>query len=317
MNRRSAVSRLATASAGFLFAAVSKSAPQALPDFSPPAQGATFHSDSVLVLLDVSVKSDDGRFVPGLHKENFSIFEDGKLQEIRVFDAADRPVTLGIVLDESRSMIPKKADVLSAARALIQESNPMDEVFVLHFNETARRGLPADVPFSSDPRELMVALSRGVPGGKTALYDGLTESLKHLNGGTRSKKSVVLISDGGDTASRRSRKETVETVERSAATIYAIGLYDPEDPDSDPGFLRRIAKLSGGETYLPANSSDMLGVCRRIAREIRTRYTMGYVPQARRGPERFRNIQVRASDLEHGKLNIRTRSGYKYDETTR
>lgn len=316
MDRRSAVSKLATAGAGFLFAAVSKSAAQAIPDFTPPPQESTFRSSSVLVLLDVSVKDDDGRFVPGLHKENFSVLEDGKPQDIRVFDPEDRPVTVGIVLDESRSMIPKKADVLTAARTLIQESNRLDEVFVLHFNEKISRGLPADVAFSSDPRELLVALSRGVPGGKTALYDGLSEGLKHLNRGSRSKKTLVLISDGGDTASRRSRKETLDIVERNAATIYGIGLYDAEDPDHDTGFLRRIAKVSGGETYLPTNSSDMVKACRQIAKEIRTRYTIGYVPQASSGPNRFRNIEVRARDLEHGKLNIRTRSGYRYDAET-
>jgi Ca-activated chloride channel homolog len=313
MNRRSAVTRLAAAGAGFVFTARAPSAPQVLPDFAPPPQESTFRSESALVLLDVSVKDDDGRFVPGLRKENFFVLEDGKPQHLRVFDAEDRPVTVGIVVDDSRSMIPKKADVLTAARTFIEESNRLDEVFVLHFNEKISRGLPSDVPFSSDPVQLMAALSRGFPGGKTALYDGLSEGLMHLNRGSRSKKTLVLISDGGDTASHRSRKETIDMVERSAATIYGIGLFDAEDPDHDTGFLRRIAKVSGGETYLPANSSDMVRACRRLAKEIRTRYTIGYVPQASRDAGHFRNIQVRARDLEHGKLNVRTRSGYKYE----
>lgn len=314
MNRRCAVSRLAAASAGFVLTAIAKPAPQA--GASDSERNATFRSDVALVLLDVSVKDDQGRFVPGLHKENFTIHEDGRPQKITIFDVEDRPVTVGIVLDESRSMIPKRGEVLTAARTLINESNRQDEVFVLHFNDRVSRGLPSNVPFSSNRQELMAALSRGVPGGKTALYDGVWEGLNQLKLGKRDKKTLVVVSDGGDTASRHNRKQTLDMVERSAATIYGIGLYDPEDPDHDPGFLRRLAKVSGGETFLPASPSDMVNACQRIAKEIRTRYTVGYVPKAGRETDKSRNIQVRVRDLAHGDLNVRTRRGYRYDAAT-
>jgi len=300
MDRRSALQMLAAASAGPLF---------------NPQQELTFRSDVGLVLLDVSVKDNQGRFVSGLGKESFSVFEDGQLQRITLFDPEDRPATMGILLDESHSMTPKRPEVLVAARALIEKSNPMDEVFILHFNETVVPGLPAAVPFSSDTKALLAALSREVPPGNTALFDGVCEGLKRLRLGRRDKKALVLISDGGDNASRRSREETLAMVERSNATIYAIGLYVEDVPSNDTAFLRRIAKTSGGVAYLPSTTDEMLSVCRRIAGEIRTRYTVGYVPSDTRGAKSLRRIEVRARDHRHGKLIVRTRSGYQRDES--
>ena len=308
MNRRLTVRTLVTASAGcFLAAWPAGASPQDQP------KDYTLRSDVVLVLLDVSVKDDQGRFVPGLVKGNFRVFEDGKAQRITVFDAEDRPVTLGILLDESLSMTPKRREALAAAEALIAESNRHDEVFVLHFNETVTPGLPPGVAFSGNIQQLRAALSRGAPSGKTALNDALVAGLRHLGLGQRDKKTLVLVSDGGDTASEHSRRETLDMVQRSIATIYTIGLYDPNDPDHDPGFLRRLAKMSGGEAYLPSSPKELLPLCRQIAKEIRTRYTIGYTPDWRPGANSPRRMQVRASAPGHVQLRVRARSSYRYE----
>jgi Ca-activated chloride channel homolog len=309
MDRRSALRSLAAGGAVSFLTGFSRSGP---PHRAP--QDSLFRSEALLVLLDVSVKDNRGHFVPGLTRDNFTVLEDGQPQTVTVFDSEDRPVTMGLLLDESRSMTLKRREVIAAARALIEESNRLDEVFVLHFNDRVSMGLPAALPFSSDRKQLLAALSREVPGGKTALYDGLWEGMKHLRLGRRDKKCLVLISDGGDTASRRRRPEMFELTERSTATIYAIGLHDPEDPDRDPGFLRRLAKTSGGEAYLPSGTEEMLGLCRQIAKEIRTRYTVGYIPKARRGRKSFHNLEVRARDPQRGRLHVLTRSGYRSDE---
>lgn len=102
-------------------------------------------------------------------------------------------------------------------------------------------------------------------------------------------------------------------VERSAATIYGVGLYDRGDPDRDPGFLRRIARISGGESYLPA-PAEILNVCQRIAKEIRSRYTLGYLATPHREAGALRSIEVRARDSRYRKLGVLTRSSYRYDE---
>jgi VWFA-related protein len=313
MNRRSALRTLVAGSAGsflsssFLSSGLSAAAGgEEPPDF-------VLRSDSVLVMLDVSVKDRQGRFVPGLEKRDFSVLEDGKAQTISVFDSEDRPVDMGILVDQSGSMIPKRLDTITAAETLIEDSNPQDEVFILHFNDRVTPGLPADVPFSGQRQALRDALARGFPSGKTALNDAVADGLDHLKLGMRDKKTLVLISDGGDNASAHTRQKTLEMVESGIATIYAIGVYDDDDPDRDPAFLRRLANTSGGEAYFPSAIQELAPVCRHIAKEIRTRYTVGYVPHAI-GRNSVRRIQVVASTPDHGRLNVRARTRYRYDE---
>ena len=274
----------------------------------------TIRSDVRLVLLDVSVKEREGGFVSGLSKDSFAVFENGRRQQITAFANDDLPVTVGILVDESYSMTPKRADVLTAAQTFIEESNPRDEVFVLNFNDKVTRGLPDRMLFSDDIGQLHSALNRGIPEGKTALNDAIVAGLKQLELGRRDKKTLVVISDGGDNASKLKRREMLDMVESSVATIYAIGLYDNDDPDRDPGILRELTKISGGEAYFPASPSGMVSVCRRIAKDIRTRYTIGYIPQAENGASSLRHIRVRVSARGHARLSARTRSSYRYDE---
>ena len=276
----------------------------------------TIRSDVRLVLLDVNVKNREGGFVSGLSKENFAVFENGQRQPITVFADDDLPVTIGILVDESFSMRPKRAEVLSAAHTFIEESNPRDELFVLNFNDSVTRGLPDGILFSDNIQQLRSALHRGIPLGKTALYDAVAAGLAQLELGKRDKKTLVVISDGGDNASRHTRREMLDMAERSIATVYAIGLYDNDDPDRDPGILRELAKISGGEAYFPENSSGMTAICRRIAKDIRTRYTIGYTPQPVNGVGSLRRVRVRVSAAGHTRLSVRTRTSYRYDDVS-
>jgi Ca-activated chloride channel homolog len=279
----------------------------------PDSDTLTFHSDVRLVLLDVNVKDRDGRMVPGLTKDNFTVLENGRPQRITVFDHNDLPVTVGILVDESRSMSSKRTEVLTAAQTFIEESNPRDQIFVLNFNDKVTRGLPPDVLFSGNPAELHSALYRGYPEGKTSLRDAVMAGLRQLELGQRDKKTLIVISDGGDTASEHTRGQMLDQVLRSIATIYTIGLFDADDPDRDPGILRQLARITGGEAYFPENASVMVPVCRKIAKEIRTRYTIGYLPQSLNGAASLRHVQVNVSASGHSKLTVRARSSYRYD----
>jgi VWFA-related protein len=274
----------------------------------------TIRSDVRLVLLDVRVNDGEGRLVSGLSKENFSAVENGRPQRITVFDHNDLPVTVGILVDESQSMITKRADVLTAAQIFIEESNRQDQVFVLNFNDRVTPGLPDNLLFSDDLQQLRSALYRGVPAGKTALNDAVVAGLKQLELGKRDKKALIVISDGGDNASKHTRREMLGAVEKSIATIYTIGLFSADDPDRDPSILRQLAKISGGEAYSPEDASKMAPVCRGIAKDIRTRYTIGYLPQSGNGAKSLRHIQVRVSAPGQVRLIARTRSSYRYDE---
>jgi len=306
MKRRLIARKLVIISAVSVFASLAAALPQEVPP------GYTIHSDVRLVLLDVAVTEHDGGLVAGLKKEDFEVTENGLRQPITVFANNDIPVTAGILVDESLSMAPKRAEVLAAAETLIAKSNPSDEIFVLNFNERVTRGLPDGVLFSDDIGQLRSALRRGMPEGRTALNDAIIVGLQQLNLGRRDKKTLILISDGGDNASHAKRGEMLERVERSLATIYTIGLSSPGEPDRDPGLLKELARTSGGEAYFPTDLSNLAIICRSIAKQIRSRYTIGYAPQAGRFGA-LRHIRVYVSASGHSRLIARTRTSYRYE----
>jgi VWFA-related protein len=305
MQRRTVIHNLMIAGAVSLLSRRSRAdaPPKEQPDF-------VIRSDVRLVLLDVSVRKPGDGWVPGLNKSNFEVEENGRTQEITIFGNNDMPVTVGILVDNSRSMASKRTEVLNAATTFIRESNPEDEIFVLTFNETVRRGLPKDLLFSGDINQLVAALSRGTPEGRTALNDAVIDGLEQLHLGKRDKKTLVLISDGGDNASRHTRREMLDEVERNLATIYTIGIFDPDDTETDAGLLRRLSHVSGGLSYFPENPHQMTQVCKDIAKDIRTRYTLGYSPSPH-GPS-LRRISVRVFAPDQPRLVARTRLSYRY-----
>jgi Ca-activated chloride channel homolog len=273
-------------------------------------------NDVRLVLLDVSVQNHAGNFEPGLSKQNFTVLENNQPQTISVFDNQDAPVTMGILVDSSASMTPRRGAVVVAAGYLAAESNPEDEVFILNFNDSVKPGLPDGVLFSDNIQQLRAALNRETPRGKTALYDAVADGLKQLEAGRRGRKTLVLISDGGDNASVHKRAETIDLVERSAATIFTIGLFEEGAYDADPGILRELAKISGGEALFPKDADDGLAAaCHHIAKEIRTRYTIGYVPRDDKNAAPLRHIHVNVSAPGQSGLTVLTRKSYRYDQS--
>lgn len=271
----------------------------------------TIRTTSRLVLLDVSVKDSTGGLISDLGKENFQVFEDGKPQQITQFAHSDVPVTVGLVVDESGSMRQKQPEVITAAIGFIHASNPQDEFFVINFNEKPRRGLPDIQLFSDDAEQLRAALWLGVPEGRTALYDAIEMALHQLDFGRRDKKTLVVISDGGDNVSTHKLDAVMHDVLDSVATIYTIGIFDEDDPDQNPGVLKRIAEVSGGRAYLPQKLEEIGPICREIAKDIRTRYTIGYVPQGA-GSASERHIKVLARSGSGQKLVVRTRTSYLF-----
>jgi Ca-activated chloride channel family protein len=267
-------------------------------------------TDVELVLLDVSVRDPKGGYVSGLAKEDFKIFENGAPQKITQFASADMPVTVGLVMDDSGSMRYKRPEVITAGLVFIGASNPLDQIFVINFNDRVRRGLPETVPFTDDINLLRAALSNNMPQGRTALYDAIAVALKHLESGRRDKKTLVVVSDGGDNVSAHSLKELMLLVQESRATIYTVGIFDSDDPDSNPRVLERIAKLSGGESFLPRELDQIIPICKKIAKDIRNRYTIGYTPVRTGDRGALRKIHVVATVPDRGKLLVRTRTSY-------
>jgi VWFA-related protein len=268
----------------------------------------TAHAD--LVLLDVSVKGEKGGYVSNLTKENFRIYENGKLQTISQFGKEDTPITVGLVLDDSHSMRPKRADVINAALSFVDASNPNDEMFVTHFNDRVRHGLPPGTMFTDDAEILRQALWNNPAEGMTALYDGILDGLHQLEFGKQDKKSLVVITDGGDNASKSSFKDVEDAVQQTRAIIYTVGVFDEEDQDRNPGLLRRLAAISGGVAYIPQRLDELPQICRGIAKDIRNRYSIGYVPVRNSEKSSLRSIKVTVVGAGNQKLIIHARTSY-------
>jgi Ca-activated chloride channel homolog len=280
------------------------------PAVERPEQTFKLTATAELVLLDVSVNDATGLHVPGLDKSNFEIYEDGRLQTITHFSSADVPVTVGLVIDTSGSMRVVHPQVVMASLVFAHASNQQDEMFVVNFNDRANLGLPAYLPFTDDAAKLREALLISVAEGRTALYDALVLSLNHLEMGKRDKKTIVLVSDGGDNSSNHRFDDVMRVVRESRATIYAIGLFDEDDHDQNPGLLERLARISGGAFFQPKNVSEVADICRQIASDIRNRYTIGYVPLRSGEKGSLRKIKVVVRQAGVRKLTVRTRTSY-------
>ena len=278
-----------------------------LPQTSALDREFTISADVELVILDVSVKDPKGGFVSGLVKDNFRVYENKKEQSIKYFSHADIPVTVGLVIDNSGSMRPKRAEVITAALTFVHASNPRDEMFVVTFNDKVRRGLPEDALFTDNAEMLRTALWKGASEGRTAMYDALGYSLKYLDKGRMDKKTLILVSDGGDNASSVGKGEVMRQVLESRATIYTIGIFDEDDPDRNPDILQKLAQVSGGEYFQLRTLDEVVPVCRKIAADIRNRYTVAYIPSRPDAPQSARLLKVTASSPSHPRLIVHTR----------
>jgi Ca-activated chloride channel family protein len=281
--------------------------PRHLPQSTFAGQG-TISVETALVVLPVRVTGANGDFVSGLTREQFRVYEDGRPREITLFQQEDTPVTVGLVVDHSRSMGPNLPNVATAVSAFAQSSNPDDEMFVVDFSDNVSVELPGGKPFTSNPRELAQAVSEVSARGMTALYDALAEGLKHLELGRSEKKALIIVSDGGDNASGRKYADVLEMARRSQVVIYAIGLIDSHE-EENPGVLRRLCKDTGGLAFFPTEGQSISDISTSIAHDLREQYTIGFAPE-KRYDDSFRKIRVEVSDRGRGKLQVRTRSGY-------
>lgn len=284
----------------------------ALAQQASPQDRAVFSARSDLVVVHVTVLERRSGFVAGLPQEAFTVYEDGRPQAIRFFSNEDSPVTVGLIVDNSTSMQRKRDALIAAGMAFAQSSHPDDELFALHFNERVWAGLPPDRPFTSDLGELRQALQRSTARGRTAFFDAVASGIAHAQKGRAQKKVLVVISDGGDNASARKFDDVLALAERSDVVIYGIGLSDEYSEDADPDALKQLARATGGEAYFPNRTSDVTRTLQRIARDIRSGYTIGYAPSGG-ASEGYRRIKVDVS-VPGRKLSVRARSGYLASE---
>jgi Ca-activated chloride channel family protein len=262
-----------------------------------------------VVTLSVTVTDQRGAFITGLRREQFVVYDDGEPQEIQFFTSDDLPATVGLIIDSSGSMRGRRDGVIAAASAFAELRQPADEFFTLNFNDVVWSGLPPSVPFTETTEGLRAALAAVPAQGMTALYDAVARGLSHLGRGTRDRKALILVSDGGDNASITSLAAVLEQAKRSSAVIYSVTFFDPDNRDARPGVLKTFTRDTGGRAFTARTAEDVKRAFSEIAEEVRNGYSIGFAP-ADTSRVGFHSIRVVVDADRNRRLIARTRAGY-------
>jgi Ca-activated chloride channel homolog len=277
---------------------------------SPNDKDFSLSVDVELVQLPVSVLDKNGLPVRGLQKEHFTIYEDKIQQNISLFKQEDIPLSVALVVDASSSMSSKLDRLRTAAMTFVHESNPDDETAILSFNDD----VVLDQDFTRKTSELNTALGEITTNGNTALYDAVLLGAKHLKEhGFHEKKVLLIVSDGEDNHSKYKLSEALEALKESKIIAYSVGLLGPDDGLVESGKkpMKEIADATGGASYFPKNVNDVESICKRIARELRNQYTIGYRPSNDKLDGSWRKVLVRINPPKGTpKVKVRTKQGY-------
>lgn len=293
----------------------SAAAQSARPSAAGPAQPlsaddeiAVFRSDTRLVVLHASVLDKSGKLITTVPQSAFKVFENGQEQPIKIFRREDVPVSMGIIIDNSGSMRDKRSKVAAAALALVKESNPQDEVFIVDFNDAPY----LDQPFTNDVKKMQEALDKIDSRGGTAMRDAISLSIDYAReSGKKDKKVLLVVTDGNDNSSDETLEQLVRKAQKSEVLIYCIGLLNEEEPREARAAkraLKALAEASGGQDYYPKDLAEVEKITPEVAREIRNQYTLAYSPTNQNLDGTFRKIQVTVNG--YGRPTVRTRNGY-------
>ena len=272
---------------------------------------ATFSVRTEMVVLPVTVTDSRGQSVTGLTADRFRVYDEGRLQPIALFRGGDFSVTVGLIVDHSQSMRSKLPAVNAAIAAFARSGREDDELFVVGFNDRAElRTLPGGKLFTNDASELAAALDAGPAAGMTALYDAVALGLRHLPAGRSDRKALIVVTDGGDNASRLKYSQVRDLARGSHAVVYGIGLTGAQLQEENPGNLKRLCLDSGGAAHFPSVTADVEAAMIEIARDLRAQYTIGFTPAAPRSGREFHSVKVTVVSPPGAKFRVRTRTGY-------
>jgi VWFA-related protein len=269
---------------------------------------ARFQSGVDLISVTATVVDGEGKLVPGLPKEAFEVFEEGERQTITQFTNERVPVSLVVLLDVSDSMFGQRlADARSAVeRFLFDLLDDEDEFSVVAFNHEPR----ALTSWTQDANVVKNAMAALKPFGSTALYDAVLTALPMMNTRTKQRASVLIISDGADTASDAGLRDIRSALIRNDAFVYAIAVDPPAkraiNETVNVNALNEITGGSGGNTELVHQTSDLVAATARIAEELNKQYVLGY-HSALPLDGSYRSIRVRSTNSEY---RVRARRGY-------
>jgi Ca-activated chloride channel homolog len=259
---------------------------------------ASIRIDTTLVQIPVTVTDPLNRFVTGLEKEHFRLFEDKAEQTIVQFSSEDAPLSLVIVFDTSGSMGPKLQKSRQAVAQFLKNANPEDEFALIEFSD--RPDLV--VPFTTDAEEVQNRLTFTQSKGKTALLDGVYMAMNQMkpDKAHNPRKAILIISDGGDNNSRYTESEVRKTVREADVQIYGLGIFEPmgsrgRTPEEmmGPGLLNEVAELTGGRSYAVENLNELADIAAKIGIELRNQYMLYYNPKNQNRDGKYRHVVVK------------------------
>jgi Ca-activated chloride channel family protein len=287
-----------------------KPAPVGAPGMAAaPSETNSIRVDSALVQIPVHVTNALGANVGGLLMDDFHLWEDGVPQNITHFSMDDAPASVGLVYDCSGSMHDKMGQSAAAAAAFIHTANPEDEFFLVEFGDWPKLA----TPFTTHVDDILGRILRTKPFGRTALLDALELAIKQMKKAANPRKALVILSDGGDNQSRRSRREIESQLVESDVQVYAMGLYSSGDRKlsteerNGPKLLQEISDRTGGRMFTVARADDLPGISSRLSKELRTEYILGYSPDQLRRDGKYHHISVKVNDKA---LHVYSRTGY-------
>jgi Ca-activated chloride channel family protein len=252
--------------------------------------------DTTVVQIPVTVTDPLNRFVTGLDKENFKIFEDKVEQKLQYFASEDAPISVGLIFDTSGSMGSKLEKSRQAVAQFFKTTNPEDEFFLVEFND--RPELVAG--FTTSLEEIQNKLTFTQSKGRTALLDAVLMGLHTMKKARNARKALLIISDGGDNSSRYTESEIKNLVREADVQIYAIGIFEnaagrgrSAEELSGPGLLSEISEQTGGRAFAVENLNELPDIAAKIGIELRNQYLLGYTPANLERNGKYRKVQVK------------------------
>lgn len=258
--------------------------------------------DVDVVQITATVTSGRNRFVRGLDKGAFRVYEDGVRQAITTFEAEDTPLEIVVAVDFSSSMKPAMPTVKGAVKKFLSNLRSADRVTILAFNNAVFTVAGPQADLAGRLR----AIDRLSPWGGTALYDVIVKSVRSL-GQQSGRRAMVVFSDGEDLHSKVPLEAAERLLESSDAVVYAIGQGRARENLNFRAILERLAEKSGGQAFF-ADLDGLDRVFHEIIADLSNQYVIGYVPEDTRKDGRWREIRV---ELPGTGYQVRARRGYR------
>jgi Ca-activated chloride channel family protein len=286
--------------------------PTPKPSPTPRLEDIPINIETELVNITVRVVDRNNRPVNNLPQSDFKVYEDGVLQQIDFFSKSEVPTNYSLVVDNSGSLRLQIEQIIEAGKYLVGTNRADDETAIIRFVSSDKIEVLQD--FSKNKTDLNDALDNMyIEGGQTAIIDAVYLSVERLNESStkqkdldRTRRAIVLVTDGEDRSSYYSETQLLELLKESDVQIFVVGFVKALSDDKGfiskspqgkaKAFLERLATSTGGKSYFPANASEMGTIAKDIASELRTQYSIGFIPSNDKKDGTYRNIRVNVND---------------------